>query len=117
MKLGAVAATLILIQVASASAAERLMACRFIGGSDCINQFDDVDQIRIDAIHNLAELRVALTTGTEQPVNWVFNNRSSDAGNDTFSILETPGGTFGAGIHGQELTPVIAPKVKPKTSL
>ncbi|MEB2846037.1 hypothetical protein GAO09_19630 [Rhizobiales bacterium RZME27] len=92
---------LLFIAAGTAEAADgQMLACHFQESSSQLNRFEEVDQVKVDVVGSLVELRVARTIGTTEPVNWIFTSRKSALGTDTFSVKNTSAGIVGGGVIG-----------------
>lgn len=95
-----IAAALGALQTTPVSAAPVTMSCDIVSSTDAANLFNDVNQIVIDVAADTAELRVAQTIGTDKPMNWIFDTHTDSLGTDTFTVKETGGFIYGAGLYG-----------------
>ncbi|WP_141740122.1 hypothetical protein [Bosea sp. BIWAKO-01] len=63
---------LVVLGARAASAEKLTLACTFENGD--LDRERDVNQVLFDTERPLVDLRVAQTMGTDNPVNWIFQN-------------------------------------------
>ena len=75
-------------------------ACKIASSNTEGSRFTDADQLVIDVQDQSADLRVAKTMNTSEPVNWLFKTRSLDVDADAFHIATVAGDIVGSGFYG-----------------
>ncbi len=82
-----------------ASASPVTLACQLVTGSNDPAGFSQTDQLVYDLDAGSAELRVARTIGTANPVNWTFITRPGPfpPQEDRFTVQRTEDGTIAGG--------------------
>lgn len=76
------------------------LACQFQAASAPDHPFAAVDQFVYDLESESADLRVARTMGTAEPVNWLFTTSKTALDDDRFVVKRTAQGIVGAGVYG-----------------
>jgi hypothetical protein len=83
-----------------AQAEEITLACSLVKTNEPGKFFIQADQFVINFEENSADLRIAKTMATSQPVNWFFITRKDSLSDDVFKVVSVGGTISGGGLYG-----------------